>query len=114
MFGVIRAWLLTILMLFIWTLLLPIAPFIPHSNCWYFAMKKRILRGGKVHLIRSKRWSGHHWFWQDKNGLFWEYTMTRMPKFTPFWKLIMYRGVERRFRGKHSAKNMANMGEKSR
>jgi hypothetical protein len=47
----------------------------------------------------SKRWSGHHWVWEDKNNEIWEYTPIRkLPKFSPWWTLVVYKGYTRKFK----------------
>lgn len=94
------SWIVTSWMIFLWTLLLPVAPFIKQSNCWYHVTKNRILWGGKITVIKSKRWSGHHFVWTDRGGETWEYTVKKMPRFTPWWKLVLYSGVERKVRYK--------------
>ena len=50
----------TLWMIFLWFLLLPIIAFIPHSNCWYYSVKRWILEGfkGKVIPVESRRWRG--------------------------------------------------------
>ena len=53
----------------------------------------------------SKRWSGHHFIWIDKNGTPWEYTKTNMPRFVPWYKLVIYSGTVRRVRYMHESKN---------
>ena len=100
--GIVMKKFTTLWMIFLWFLLLPIIAFIPHSNCWYYSVKRWILEGfrGKVIPVESRRWRGYHCVYQDADGVLWEYTLKRMPRFMPWWKLIVYRGVERRYRGK--------------
>ena len=88
-------------MIFLWILLLPIIPFINYSNCWYYAMWHKIRHNAKIIPMPSKRWSGHHWIWIDSESQAWEYTLTKMPKFTPWYKLVLYKGVVRKFRGRY-------------
>ena len=53
-----------------------------------------------ITVIKSKRWSGHHFVWTDRGGETWEYTVKKMPRFTPWWRLVLYSGVERKVRYK--------------
>lgn len=94
--------LLTSWMVFLWFILLPVIYFLPQSNCWYYSVKRYILEGfkGKIIPVASKRWRGYHVVYQDRDGQLWEYTLTKMPRHMPWWKLIIYRGTERKYRGK--------------
>ena len=94
--------LVTTWMILLWVLLLPIIAFIPQSNCWYYAGKRWFLGGfrGKIVPVASRRWRGYHCVYEDEHGQLWEFTLHRMPKFVPWWKLILYRGIERKYRGK--------------
>jgi len=90
--------LVTAWMIFIWIIIAPVIAFTSYSNCWYYALMQKIKYGGNMVPISSKRWSGHHWIWIDEDMQPWEYTLTKMPKFTPWYKLIVYKGVVRKFR----------------
>ena len=94
--------LMTAWLFLLWFLLMPIVLLTPYSNCWYYAVKRLVFEGfvGKVVPIASKRWRGYHCVYQDVDGVMWEYTMKKIPRNLPWWKLIIYRGVERRYKGK--------------
>lgn len=93
---------ITFMQYVIWLSLAPLAPIIKYVtgyyNCWYYCYYRLITQGGKVHWLRSKRYNGFHWVYEDKNKKLWEYTLYSMPKFTPWWGLLYYKGVERKFR----------------
>ncbi len=93
---------ITFMQYVIWISLIPLAPIIKymtgHYNCWYYCYYRLLTRGGKVHWFRSNRYSGFHWVYEDTNNIHWEYTIPNMPRFTPWWELLFYKGVERRFR----------------
>ena len=67
---IITAW-----MLFLWTFAFFIPIFTQYSNCWYWSIWKKITKGGRVIPIPSKRWGGHHWIWEDKDKVQWEYNL---------------------------------------
>lgn len=94
-----KAWLITIWMIFLWCLIFLVPCATAYSNCWYWSVWQRITRGGQIKPVASKRWSGHHWIWIDPQGTAWEYTTRRrLPAFTPWYKLIVYQGHTRKFR----------------
>ena len=99
-----RIYYITIMQYIIWIGLSPIAPIIQYFtgyyNCWYYCYYRKLTRGGTVHWFQSKRYNGYHWVYQDNNGNAWEYTIPKMPKFTPWWDLLYYKGQERKFRGR--------------
>jgi len=97
-----KIYFITFMQYVIWITLIPLAPIIKikYYNCWYYCYYRLIIRGGNVHRFRSKRYNGFHWVYEDNNNQLWEYTIPNMPKFTPWWKLLFYKGVERRFRHK--------------
>ncbi len=99
-----RIYLITIVQHIIWILLLPLVPFIEaetgYYNCWYYCMYRRLRYGGKIHWLRSKRYNGFHWVYETNKGDKWEFTLKKMPRFTPWYFLLFYKGEERRFRGK--------------
>jgi|TARA_B100001540_G_scaffold302668_1_gene310428 hypothetical protein len=94
---IVTAWLI-----FLGIVMLPILPLIPYSNCWYYSFKRYILEGfkGKIIPVASRRWRGYHCVYQDAEGQLWEYTMKKMPRYMPWWRMFIYKGVERRYRGK--------------
>jgi hypothetical protein len=86
-------------MIFLWVLIFPVPIFTRYSNCWYWSLWQKITKGGHMIPYASKRWSGHHWVWKDNNGETWEYTTIRkLPKFSPWWTLVVYKGYSRKFR----------------
>jgi hypothetical protein len=87
-------------MIFLWIIIFPVPVLTKYSNCWYWAFWKRITCGGKMIPLESKRWSGHHWLWQDKDGVYWEYTLSGLPPFSPWYTLVVYNGFVRKFRWK--------------
>lgn len=100
-----KKYLVTGWMILIWIIIWPVPLFTKYSNCWYWSLGMKMSRGGKMIPMQSKRWSGHHWVWQDLEGYQWEYTPNRkLPKFSPWWTLVVYEGYSRRFR-KKLAKN---------
>lgn len=94
----IPKWLMTAWMIFIWIIIFPVPIFTRYSNCWYWALWKRITRGGRMIPLASKRWGGHHWIWEDNNLVQWEYTLKGLPKYSAWWTLIVYNGFVRKFR----------------
>ena len=46
----------------------------------------------------SKRWIGYHVVWIDKDGQKFEYTIPRMKRDTPWYKMLFYDGKVRPFR----------------
>lgn len=46
----------------------------------------------------SKRWAGYHVIWVSPEGEAFEYTIPRMRRDTPWWKMLFYDGSVRRFR----------------
>ena len=94
--------LVTLWILFLWIFLLPIVPFINKSNCWYYAICRWVAEGfkGKVVPVASVRWRVYHCVYVDADGVAWEYTLKKMPRFMPWWKLVLYDGIVRRYRGK--------------
>ena len=87
----------TKLMIVLWVILWPIIVLIPNrSNCWYYAIKHKLIHGGTIYAIPSKRWNGHHFICLDKQFQAWEYTYPDMPKNTPWYKLIAYKGIEQK------------------
>jgi hypothetical protein len=96
--GQIKRWIMTYWMISLWSLTFMIPIFTAYSNCWYWSLWKRITKGGKMIPIASKRWSGHHWIWQDPDGVLWEYTLKDLPPFSAWWELYVYKGFVRKFR----------------
>ena len=84
---IITAW-----MLFLWTFAFFIPIFTQYSNCWYWSIWKKITKGGRVIPIPSKRWGGHHWIWEDKDKVQWEYTLKGLPPYSPWWIMVVYKG----------------------
>lgn len=100
-----KKYIITGWMIFLWIIIWPVPFLTKYSNCWYWSLWKKITCGGRMISIPSKRWSGHHWVWEDHDGNQWEYTTKRkLPKFSPWWTLVVYEGYSRRFR-KKLAKN---------
>jgi|TARA_R100000005_G_C4915165_1_gene151033 hypothetical protein len=95
---------ITTMQYIVWIILSPLAPLIwaetGYYNCWYYCVYRKILFGGKIHWLKSKRYNGYHWVYESENGEKWEYTLKKMPRFTPWYFLLFYRGVERKYRGK--------------
>ena len=95
-----KAWILyTIPIFFVWILIyLPVRILTNKSNCFYYALEQRILNGGKIKMIKSKRHGGHHFYHETKNGETFEYTIPNLSKVVSPLKLIIYSGVVRKFR----------------
>lgn len=89
---------LTSMMIFLWSFTWFIPIFTKYSNCWYWAVWQRITKGGQIIPLASKRWGGHHWIWQDKDGVKWEYTRKDLPEYSFWYQLYVYKGYARKFR----------------
>lgn len=89
----------TRLMIVLWCLQLPVVIFLPgYSNCWYFAVKNKLMYGGDIISIPSRFWAGNHFMWLDNNHKLWEYVYPKMPKNTPWYKLLIYKGKPRQIK----------------
>ena len=82
--------------IFFWTW--PVRLFTKKNNCYFWTLERLIVRGGRARWYNSKRWFGHHVIWIDKAGQGWEYTVPRMAKNTPWYKMLFYTGTVRKFR----------------
>ena len=96
----LKAWVLyTIPIIIIWIIIyLPIKIFTKKSNCFYYALEQRILYGGKIKMVKSKRHAGHHFYYENKNKETFEYTVPNLSKSVSPFKLIIYSGTIRKFR----------------
>ena len=90
--------LINLWMIFLWCFTFFIPIFTKYSNCWYWSLWQFAFKGGRIIGIPSKRWGGHHWVWEDKDGVQWEYTLKGLPRYSPWWKMIVYKGFVRKFR----------------
>lgn len=90
---IITAW-----MIFLWSFTFFIPIFTNYSNCWYWSIWQKISKGGRLIALPSKRWGGHHWIWEDKNGVKWEYTLKGLPPYSAWWEVFVYKGYVRKFR----------------
>lgn len=95
--------LITVWAIIVGAIMYPVILFIPnYSNCWYYSLQRFVFEGfqGKVIPVASRRWRGYHCVYQDGDGELWEYTMEHMPRNLPWYRMLVYRGVVRKYRGK--------------
>lgn len=86
----------TLMAIFFWTW--PVRLFTDKNNCYFWTLERLISRGGRARWYNSKRWFGYHVIWIDDKGQGWEYTIPRMGKNTPWYKMLFYDGKVRKFR----------------
>ena len=86
----------TLMLIFFWTW--PARLFTDKSNCYFWTLERLIIEGGRARWYNSQRWFGHHVIWIDKEGQGWEYTIPRMRRNTPWWKMLYYAGTVRKFK----------------
>lgn len=77
----------------------PIRLFTSRNNCYFWTLEKLIKDGGSIEWYPSRRWTGYHVVWVDKDNIAWEYTR-KMKRHNPWYTMIFYTGNVRRFRGK--------------
>lgn len=89
---------LTIIGCFIFIWFWPVRLFTNKSNCYFFVLEQWLMNGGKAQWYQSKRWIGYHVIWVDRSGQKIEYTIPRLRRGTPWYKMLFYDGEVRRFR----------------
>lgn len=90
------AFTVTLMAIFFWSW--PLRLFTDKNNCYFWTLERLISEGGRARWYNSKRWFGHHVIWIDRDGQGWEYTVPRMSKGTPWYKMLFYNGTVRKFR----------------
>lgn len=76
----------------------PVRLFTKKNNCYFWTLEQIITRGGSAEWYPSKRWKGYHVVWISPDGQKLEYTIPRLARGTPWYKMLFYRGTVRRFR----------------
>ena len=98
-----RSKLVTVWAIIVGAVAYPIVLLMPnYSNCWYYSLQRFVFEGfcGRVVPIESRRWRGYHCIYVDHDGVPWEYTYEKMPRYLPWYKMLVYKGVVRKYRGK--------------
>jgi hypothetical protein len=85
-----------LMFIFFWTW--PVRFLTRKNNCYFWTLEQLIRHGGQAKWYPSKRWAGYHVIWISPEGEEWEYTVPRMARNTPWWKLLYYDGTVRKFR----------------
>ena len=85
-----------LMVIFFWSW--PVSLFTKKNNCYFWTLENLITKGGKAVWYPSKRWAGYHVIWVSPEGEAFEYTIPRMRRDTPWWKMLFYDGSVRRFR----------------
>jgi len=85
-----------LMVVFFWSW--PVRLFTKKNNCYFWTLEKLITEGGRAKWYPSKRWAGYHVIWINPEGEAFEYTIPRMRRDTPWWKMLFYDGSVRRFR----------------
>ena len=85
-----------LMVIFFWSW--PVRLFTKKNNCYFWTLEKLITEGGKAVWYPSRRWAGYHVIWVSPEGEAYEYTIPRMRRDTPWWKMLFYDGSVRRFR----------------
>ena len=93
-----KAHFVTASMIVLWTLLAPITAltYPKRCNCFYYAVIMWLFNRGEIIAIPSKMWAGHHFMILVDNTELWEYTLENMQKNTPWYKLLLYKGIVRK------------------
>lgn len=76
----------------------PIRLFTAKNNCYFWTLENLIRHGGSAEWYPSKRWVGYHVVWVSPKGERLEYTIPRMARNTPWWKMLFYDGKVRKFK----------------
>ena len=76
----------------------PVRLFTDKSNCYFWTLEQLIKHRGRAEWYASKRWMGYHVVWVSPEGTKWEYTIPRMKRDTPWYKMLFYTGKVRPFR----------------
>ena len=92
-----RKWItFAIMIVFFWSW--PVRLVTKKSNCYFWTLENLIVNGGRAQWYPSKRWIGYHVVWIDNDGQKFEYTIPRMKRDTPWYKMLFYDGKVRPFR----------------
>ena len=87
---------LVLMLVFFWSW--PYRLFTKKNNCYFWTLENIIRHGGRAEWYPSTRWVGYHVVWVRPDGEKLEYTIPRMKRDTPWYKMLFYQGKVRRFR----------------
>jgi len=99
-----KRWVISFCLIVIFIWVWPIRLFTNKNNCYYWTLEQIILKGGRAEWYDAVRWAGHHIIWIAPDGTPWEYTPPKVYKNTPWYKLFLYNGEVRRYRGKRKVR----------
>ena len=84
------------MLIFFWVW--PVRLFTEKNNCYFWTLEKIIKYGGRAEWYPSKRWNGYHVVWVQPDGTQLEYTLPKMSRNTPWFKMLFYNGKIRKFK----------------
>lgn len=99
-----KGWIVSGLLIVVFVWMWPIRLFTNKSNCYFWTLEQLIFRGGRAEWHPSRRWIGLHVVWIATDGTPWEYTLANLNRNTPWYKLLIYNGIVRRYRGKRKVR----------
>jgi hypothetical protein len=71
------------------------------NSCFIYACEQRVLNGGKLRWVKSKRGNWHHFYWESPSGKKYEYTNSSFYReggpSVPLWRQLYYYGKVREY-----------------